>query len=109
MKRKPNAKTPDVIDGETGKPDTPPLADKLLGRDLATIRQARRAIAKVIRAEVNGELEHFRAKGIVWMLTALAGVIQDGELEQRIQELEDQAGKAGAIPGQRALPERTLN
>lgn len=104
-----NAKDTEVIDAATGLPDKTPPATKLLGRDLSTVRQVRRAIANVIKGEANGSVEHNRAKGLVWMLRELAGVISDSELEARLQALENRAGQPGGLSGQRLLPERTIN
>lgn len=97
----------EVIDGETGKVDPSPLASKLLGRgDLSNMRDVRLAISKVIRAEVTGDVEHNRARGLVWMLRQLGDVIEVAELERRLRELEDRQGGGGSYP---ALPRPTLN
>lgn len=103
-----NDREPEVIDGETGRPDPSPEADKLLGRGyLSTLRDVRLALAKVIRAEVAGTIEHHRARGLVWMLRQLGDVIEVAELEKRLRDLEDR--QAGRLPAPHGLPERTLN
>lgn len=103
-----NEREPETIDGETGKPDPSPEADRLLGRGyLSNLRDVRLAIAKVVRGEVSGKVEHNRAKGLVWMLRQLGDVIEVADLEGRLRELEARQADP-ALPGQRALT-RTLN
>jgi hypothetical protein len=81
----PDDRQPEVIDGKSGKVQPPLLK---LG-DIATARQVRRAIAKIIKAEIDGQLEHFRARGLVWMLRELGAQIYDSELEGRLRVVED--------------------
>lgn len=102
--------TPETIDGVTGKPiDSPPAKE---GRriDLSTLRDVRLELAAVYRQMDGGEIESADGTKRAYVLKTIADVIALADLEKRIQELEDrQAAKTGALPGQRALPERTLN
>lgn len=76
---------PETFDGSTGKADPPP---KVKLGDISTQRGVRRAIAKVIHASVKGEIEHFEARGLVWMLREHAGQIYDADMEERLRSME---------------------
>ncbi len=55
---------------------------------LATIEDCRREMAKVYRDAKTGKTETADASRLVYMLTAIAKLIETGQLEQRLAALE---------------------
>lgn len=84
----------EIIDGETGKPDS-----RQRRIDLCTLRDIRKEMAYVYRALDRGELKSQEATRRVYILDAIGKVITVAEIERRIAELEDrQPSGAGAMP-----------
>jgi hypothetical protein len=101
----------EVIDGETGKPDTAPGAFGRDGRriDLSNLRDVRLEMARVYRQMDAGTIKSQEGTRLAYVLRQIHDVIVSAELEKRIQELEDR--QAAGLQGRPALPapERTLN
>ena len=55
---------------------------------LATIEDCRREMAKVYRDAKSGNTDKQDASRLVYMLTAIAKMIEIGQLEQRLTDLE---------------------
>lgn len=87
MKRKPDEKEPEIIDGQTGKvEDTPRRID------LSTLRDVRIEMAALYRKMDDGSVASVDGSRRAYVLKSIADVIALAELERRIQELEDQHG-----------------
>lgn len=108
MKRSPDKKKPETIDAKTGKPEDSPPVKPPRRIDLSGLRDVRLEMADLYRRMDAGEIDSGEANRRVWHLERIGNILVVSELERRIQELEDQTARH-AIPGQRALPERTLN
>jgi hypothetical protein len=59
------------------------------GLKLASIEDCRREMARVYRDARNGQAETADASRLVYMLTSIAKLIELGELEKRITNLEE--------------------
>ena len=101
MKR-PDKKRPETLDAATGTPVPTPRRI-----DLSSLRDVRLELAAVYRQMDAGSIETQDGTRKAYVLKTIADVITLAELEKRIQELEGQRGRTP--PGQRALPERTIN
>ncbi len=101
MKR-PDKKRPETIEADTGT-----LAPTPRRIDLSSLRDVRLELAAVYRQMDAGSIETQDGTRKAYVLKTIADVITLAELEKRIQELEGQRGRTP--PGQRALPERTIN
>jgi hypothetical protein len=55
---------------------------------LGTVRECRRELAKLYIEARRGEIETGTATRLAYMLTSLANMIRDSELEKRIEVLE---------------------
>ncbi|SET47147.1 hypothetical protein SAMN05216326_12932 [Nitrosomonas marina] len=81
-----NSKTGQVIEGKL-LPASPVRSPKLR---LGTIREVRRELVKVYEMAKTGVLPTQDAGRLTYMLQALAGMIRDSDLEERIKKLEQQ-------------------
>jgi len=57
---------------------------------LSNIEGCQHEMARLYREARREEIDLSRAKGLVWILKELSGLIRDSELEKRIEELEAQ-------------------
>ena len=57
---------------------------------LGSIREVRRELQKVYEEAKNGRISTQDGSRLVFMLQALAGMIRDSDLEERIKKLEQQ-------------------
>lgn len=74
-----------VIEGEVlSAPPTPSRPR------LNTVRECRRELAKVYVDAKSGRMETQTATRLCYLLTSLAAMIRDGELEDRVRALESQ-------------------
>lgn len=80
-----NANTVYVIEGELLSPV--PTSAKIR---LNTVRECRRELAKVYADAKAGVIATQDATRLCYLLTAIATMIRDGELEDRVRALENQ-------------------
>ena len=81
---KPDKKSRQTIDGETGKPDPTPRRI-----DLSSLRDIRLELAAVYRKIDAGEIESQDGTRRAYVLKTIHDVIVSAELERRIAELEE--------------------
>lgn len=94
-------KGPQTINGETGKPDPTPPAQRRI--DLSNLRDVRIELANVYRAMDAGALEEAAATKRAYVLQAIGKVIEaenEATIMERITVLEEQlaGGVAGRLP-----------
>lgn len=91
-------KSPETIDGTTGRPDPTPARRV----DLSTLRDVRLELAAVYRKIDAGEIESSDGSRRAYVLKTIGDIIELAELEKRIQELEQRQsgylGLAGTAP-----------
>lgn len=80
-----DAKTVYVVEGELLPPVPTPAKIRL-----NTVRECRRELAKVYADAKAGIIPTQDATRLTYMLNALATMIRDGELEDRVRALESQ-------------------
>ncbi len=95
-------RTPETIDGETGKPLGTPRRI-----DLSSLRDVRLEMAAVYRQVDSGKIESHDGSRRVFMLRQIADVLVNAELERRVADLE--ARHYLGAPSAAALPAPTLN
>jgi len=83
-----------------GKKKPPPFsldppAPKRLRLPLATVKDVQRELARVYRLFRAEAISESRAKSLAYVLSLLGRLIEGGDLERRIAELED-AGSGGS-------------
>ena len=82
---------PVEIDGATGEVETlPPAKGQRYRCKLDTMQDVKREMAKVYRESRSQLLDPADATKLVWMLQAVGKVIEDTDLEKRIEALEQQ-------------------
>ncbi|MDO9422858.1 MAG: hypothetical protein Q7T40_01530 [Methylobacter sp.] len=82
-------KCPAEIDGRTGEvSDLPPVKGTRYRAKLDTMQDVKREMAKVYREARSGVVEVQDGTKLVWMLQAVAKVIEGSDLEKRIELLE---------------------
>lgn len=81
-----NANVPEVIQGK-GITPRPSSRSRLR---LGTVRECRRELAKVYAEARNGDIEMSDATRLAYLLTSLANMIRDSEMEDRIAALESE-------------------
>jgi hypothetical protein len=85
---------PVEIDGITGEVhDIPPQRGKRYRCELSTAQDVRREMAKVYRECRSDILDAQTGTKLTWMLQGIAKVIETSDFEQRLEQLEQQAGK----------------
>ena len=95
---KPDKKSGQTIDGETGKPDPTPRRI-----DLSSLRDIRLELAAVYRKIDAGEIESQDGTRRAYVLKTIADIIALSELERRIIDLEKRAGAPDPSGQPRAL------
>jgi len=60
---------------------------------LSSVRECRRELAKLYAEARHGEIDISDATRLTYLLTSLANMIRDSELEQRIEVLEAEVAK----------------
>lgn len=87
---------PVIIDGVTGDVEhIPPQRGKRYRCELSTAQDIRREMAKVYRECRSDILDAQTGTKLTWMLQGIAKVIETSDIEQRIEQLEQQAVKNG--------------
>ena len=85
---------PVEIDGITGEVETlPPQKGKRYRCQLDTMNDVKREMAKVYREARSGIIGTQDLTKLTWCLQAVAKVIETSDIEQRIEQLEQQAAK----------------
>lgn len=56
---------------------------------LSNIEGCQHEIARLYREARREEIDLSRAKGLVWILEELSGLIRDSDLEKRVEKLEE--------------------
>lgn len=85
---------PVIIDGVTGSVETlPPQKGKRYRCELDTANDVKREMAKLYREARSGIIGTQDATKLTWCLQAVAKVIETSDIEQRIEQLEQQAAK----------------
>lgn len=80
---------PVEIDGATGEIETlPPQRGQRYKCKLDSLQDVRREMAKVYREARSGVVDVQDATKLTWMLQAVGKVIEDSDLEKRIEALE---------------------
>jgi hypothetical protein len=83
-----------IIDGITGEVETmPPQRGKRYRCELSTVQDVRREMAKVYRECRSDILDAQTGTKLTWMLQGIAKVIETSDIEQRLEQLEQQALK----------------
>jgi hypothetical protein len=97
------AKTPYVIDGETGAVDPIPSpigTPSAAQLPLSSALDVRREQAKIFREARGGTMDKADAAKLIWMLGEIRKSIETYEIEQRLMGLEERL----SIGGNRQLP-----
>jgi hypothetical protein len=82
-------KYPVEIDGATGEVESlPPQPGQRYRAKLDTLQDIRREMARVYREARSGLVDVQDATKLTWCLQAVGKVIEGGELEKRIETLE---------------------
>lgn len=81
-------KHPVIIDNNTGAVSTLPSKVTRYRGKLDSIRDVRKEMARCYREARSGVIEVVDATKFVWMLQAVAKVIESSDLEKRIEILE---------------------
>jgi len=91
---------PETIDGQTGKPDTPPRPKAPTAAQIPLDRavDVRREMAKVYREMRGGSLDTSEGGKLVYALSAIGKMIEVHELEERIRLLEDRLESSKSAP-----------
>ncbi|HEY8036483.1 MAG TPA: hypothetical protein VIF37_12955 [Methylobacter sp.] len=85
-----NNKYPVEIDGATGEVETlPPQHGQRYRCKLDTLGDVKKEMAKLYRESRSGVLDVQDATKLTWMLQAVGKVIEDSDLEKRIEKLEE--------------------
>ena len=80
---------PVEIDGKTGEVhELPPQRGKRYRAKLDTLSDVKREMARVYRESRSGILEPTDGTKFVWMLEKIGKAIESGDLEARIEKLE---------------------
>lgn len=83
-----------IIDGITGEVETmPPQRGKRYRCELSTVQDVRREMAKVYRECRSEIIDAQTGTKLTWMLGELRKTIELSDLEQRLEQLEQHAGK----------------
>lgn len=89
----PHIEQPSNARDSWGKPaDTPKAGKKVVRLPLDTSRDCQRALARLIRKTLAGEIETADLSRYSNALMILSRLIEGGELETRLSNLEQQAG-----------------
>ena len=86
-----NKKANNVLEGEVVTKSTLPRGVTYKIR-LANIGDVRLEVAKVYREARQNKIPAQQATRLVYILTALANMIRDSDLEERIKQLEERHG-----------------
>lgn len=82
-------RNPVEIDGVTGEVETlPPQKGQPYRCNLTTMQDVRREMAKVYRESRSESLDPATGSKLVWMLQSIGKVIENSDLEKRIELLE---------------------
>ena len=81
-------KQPVIIDNDTGAVSTMPPKVTRYRCKLDTLQDVKKEMAKLYRESRSGVVEIVDGTKLVWMLQAVAKVIEGSDLEQRIEALE---------------------
>lgn len=98
-------KSPQTIDGATGKPDPLPPEKPRRRVDLSTLRDVRIELAHLYRKIDGGEIESSDGSRRAYVLRTIADIIEMSDLERRIEELEERRPPSGV----RSLAAPTMN
>lgn len=79
-----DARTPETIDGATGKPDPTPRTI-----NLSNLRDVRLELAHLYRQVDAGKVDSRDGSRRAFILRQIADILTTAELERRLQELED--------------------
>ncbi len=86
--------SPVIIDAATGEIETlPPTKNRRYRCKLDTLADVKAEMAKVYREARSEQLDPAAATKLVWMLQAVGKVIETGDIEKRIEQLENSLGK----------------
>jgi hypothetical protein len=66
---------------------------------LTTLAQVRREMVRVYKAARQGQLESQEGSRLVFMLTAIARLIESSDIEQRLEGVEQQLGNLISTAG----------
>jgi hypothetical protein len=81
-------KQPVIIDNDTGEVESLPPKVTRYRCKLDTLQDVKKEMAKLYRESRSGVVEIVDGTKLVWMLQAVAKVIEGSDLEQRIEALE---------------------
>jgi hypothetical protein len=83
---------PCEIDGFTGEVESLPYRGKRYRAKLDTLTDVKREMARVYREARTEIIDAQTATKLVWVLQAVAKVIETSDLEKRLEALEDNLG-----------------
>ena len=81
-------KQPVIIDNDTGEVESLPPKVTRYRCKLDTLQDVKKEMAKLYRESRSGVVEIVDGTKLVWMLQAVAKVIESSDLEKRIELLE---------------------
>lgn len=81
---------PVIIDAATGEIETlPPTKGQRYRCKLDTLADIKREVGKVYREARSGMVEVQDATKLTWILQALSKIVESGDLERRVEQLEN--------------------